>query len=85
MPRVARCVASREAIAAAFSQAGGQADRPIVSPEQLAEILGLSRKTLYAWIAMGRLDGAFRKRGKHHLIWRDRAIDVLLNGPDWSN
>jgi excisionase family DNA binding protein len=57
---------------------------PIVSPGQLAELTGLSVKTIYFWIAEGRLDGAFRKRGKHCLIWRDRAIDVIFNGEQWS-
>jgi excisionase family DNA binding protein len=85
MPRAARCIASREAIAAAYTKANGQADRPIVSPEQLAELLTLSRTTIYAWIAQGRLDGSFRKRGKHLLIWRDKAVDLLLNGPEWEH
>jgi len=86
MPRAARCIVSREAIAAAFSKASGEADRPIVSPEQLAGILGLgSAKTIYHWIAQGRLDGSFRKRGKHILIWRDKAIDILFNGPEWEH
>ncbi len=57
----------------------------ILSPSGLAEILGLSPKTVYEWIAKGRLDGAFRKRGKHVLIWRDRAIATLMNGKDWSH
>jgi predicted DNA-binding transcriptional regulator AlpA len=84
MPR-ARCVVSREAIAAAFAKAREQADRPFVSPKQLGQIIGVSRKTVYAWIAKGRLDGSFRKRGKHLLIWRDKAIDLVLNGPEWSD
>jgi hypothetical protein len=58
---------------------------PILSPGQLASVLGLSIKTVYLWIADGRLDGAFRRRGKHLLIWRDRAIDQIFNGPNWSN
>jgi hypothetical protein len=59
---------------------------PFLSPERFAEMLGLkSRKTIYAWIDAGRLDGAVRKRGKHNLIIRDRAIDQLFNGPDWTN
>jgi hypothetical protein len=58
---------------------------PIISPAQLAAIGQLSVKTVYEWIAKGRLDGAFRKRGKHVLIWRDRALDLLFNGPDWKN
>jgi len=58
---------------------------PILSPSMLAHLLGLSRKTIYAWIAAGRLDGCFRKRGKHVLIWRDKAVDVLFNGKSWSD
>jgi excisionase family DNA binding protein len=58
---------------------------PILSPKQLADLLGLSVKTIYDWIARGRLDGAFRRRGKHNLIWRDRAIHVIFNGPEWSS
>lgn len=56
----------------------------IMSPAQLAELLGLSVKTIYDWIAHGRLDGAFRKRGKHNLIWRDRALEIIFNGPEWN-
>jgi excisionase family DNA binding protein len=57
----------------------------IMSPAQLAELLGLSVKTVYDWIAHGRLDGAFRKRGKHNLIWRDRALEIIFNGPEWNS
>jgi excisionase family DNA binding protein len=53
---------------------------PIVSPKLLASLLGVSRKTIYEWISQGRLDGAFRKCGKHNLIWRDRAIELIFNG-----
>jgi hypothetical protein len=84
MPRVARNLVSRDAIAAAFAKAG-QADRPVVSPKELAEILGLKEKTIYCWIGKGHLDGSFRTRGKHHLIWRDKAIDILFNGPEWEH
>ena len=59
---------------------------PILSPAQLADLLGGKKtvKPVYQWIAAGRLDGCFRKRGKHVLIWRDRAIDMLFNGNSWS-
>jgi predicted DNA-binding transcriptional regulator AlpA len=57
----------------------------ILSPSQFGAFLGISQKTVYEWIGKGRLDGAFRKRGKHILIWRDRAIDVLFNGKEWSD
>ena len=65
---------------------GALADRypPVLSPEQLAGLVGLSVKTIYEWLAKGRLDGARRKRGKHQLIWRDRAIQILFDGKEWS-
>jgi excisionase family DNA binding protein len=67
----------------AFADQGGQ--HPVImSPAQLAKLLGLSVKTIYDWIAHGRLDGAFRKRGKHNLIWRDRALEIIFNGPEWN-
>lgn len=69
----------------AFAPETGVSVPAILSPQQLAQLLGLSSKTVYEWIAKGRLDGAFRKRGKHNLIWRDRALDVIFNGPEWSN
>jgi excisionase family DNA binding protein len=58
---------------------------PILSPHELAAMLHLSVKTIYEWISKGRLDGAFRKRGKHVLIWRDRALDIIFNGPEWNS
>jgi excisionase family DNA binding protein len=68
-------------VRAAFADSG---IGPILSPVQLATVLGLSSKTVYEWIAKGRLDGAFRKRGKHNLLWRDRAIEIVFNGPEWT-
>lgn len=73
-----------EEIAAAFQGPAGAQFPVILTPAQLADLLGLSVKTVYEWIARGRLDGAFRKRGKHVLIWRDRAIDVVFNSKDWN-
>jgi excisionase family DNA binding protein len=58
---------------------------PIMSPQQLAGLLGLRVKTIYEWLSKGRLDGSYRKRGKHALIWRNRAIDLIFNGKDWSD
>jgi excisionase family DNA binding protein len=76
---------SKAEIAHAFSGATAETVPAFLSPAQLADLLNLSVKTIYEWIAKGRLDGAFRRRGKHVLIWRDRAIDLIFNGPDWSN
>ena len=57
---------------------------PVLSPKQLAELLGRSRKTIYEWMARGRLDGAYRMRGKHALIWRDKALEILFTGKEWN-
>lgn len=75
---------SKDEIARAFAPEFGGGVPPIISPDQLAGVLGISVKTVYEWIAKGRLDGAFRKRGKHVLIWRDRAIEKLFNDKDWE-
>ncbi len=76
---------SRDEIATAFAGDSEFSAPPIISPKQLASILGLSRSTIYLWIEDGRLDGCYRKRGKHVLLWRDRAIEIIFNGPEWSN
>jgi hypothetical protein len=74
---------TRDEIRKAFADSG-VGWSPIVSPKDLAKVLRLSVKTIYQWGEDGRLDGTFRKRGKHILIWRDRAIDLLFNGPEWT-
>ena len=56
----------------------------ILSPDQLAGLLGKSVKTIYEWMSKGRLDGAYRKRGKHALFWRDKVLDLIFNGKDWN-
>jgi excisionase family DNA binding protein len=56
---------------------------PVLSPQLLAQLLGRSRKTVYDWLARGRLDAAVRRRGKHVLIWRDRALEILFCGKEW--
>jgi excisionase family DNA binding protein len=76
---------SRDEIARPFQGAAGERFPAILSPAGLAGLLGLSVKTVYEWIARGRLDGAFRKRGKHVLIWRDRALDLIFNGKEWTH
>lgn len=68
-------------IRGAFEGAGPP---PILSPQQLGKAIGISPKTIYQWIAQGRFDGTFRHRGKHIRLWRDRAIQLFFNGPDWN-
>lgn len=75
---------SHEDISKAFLGKAGEEYPVILSPVRFAELLGQSPKTIYDWIARGRLDGAFRKRGKHILIWRNRALDIIFNGRTWS-
>jgi hypothetical protein len=75
---------SRDEIARAFAGPDGDRWGPILSRSEFGRLIGISPKTLSEWIGKGRLDGAFRRRGKHTLIWRDRAIDILFNGADWS-
>jgi excisionase family DNA binding protein len=83
--RASRSNLTRQEIQQAFASDAGVAFPVILSPRQLAELVGLSAKTIYEWLAKGRLDDAYRKRGKHVLIWRDRAIEILFSGKEWSD
>lgn len=76
---------NKDEISRAFAGDGGASVPPILSPARLAGLLDLSVKTIYEWLAKGRLDGAYRKRGKHVLIWRDRALDILFNSKEWTD
>lgn len=74
---------SKVEIQQSLAEGSGTSLPPILTVDQLAQLLQVSPKTVYQWKAQGRLDGAFRKRGKHILVWRDRVIDLLFNGPEW--
>jgi excisionase family DNA binding protein len=52
---------------------------PILSPEQFANLFGISVSTAYHWISKGLLKGAVTKIGKHRRILRNRAIEILFN------
>ncbi|WP_390637551.1 helix-turn-helix domain-containing protein [Limnoglobus roseus] len=56
----------------------------VLSPAQFAELLGLSRGTVYFWLGRGRLRGAARKRGKHWLILREAALKAVFHGTEWD-
>lgn len=75
---------TQDELQAAFSGLDGERFPPVMSPAQLAELLQLSVKTVYQWLSEDRLKGAVRKRGKHQLIWRDRALNILFFGKDWT-
>ncbi len=72
-------------IARVFDQTvAGQPFPPIVDPEQIAQMLGYSKSTIYEWLCKGRFDGAYRKRGKRVKFLRDRVLSIFFDGPDWS-
>ncbi len=75
---------SKDEIPRAFAEGPGGQTSAILPPAGLARLIGITVKTVYQWIGQGRLDGAFRKRGKHVFIWRDRALDILFNGKEWT-
>ena len=54
----------------------------ILTTDQVAKLLQISPSTVSDWKAKGRFDGAFRKRGKHNLYWRDRVIEIIFNGKE---
>lgn len=76
---------TEDELAAACRDPGGVPLPPVLSPPQLAAVLGLSVKTVYEWHAKGRLANCARRRGKHVLIWRDRALTELFSGPEWKS
>ena len=79
-----KCKLTDAEIRRAFSGRSADVFPPIVAPGQLAQLFGISTKTMYEWITKGRLDGAFRRRGKPMLIWRDRAIELIFTGKEWE-
>jgi len=79
-----RKILSQEEIAAAFQASSGACVPAILTAKDLALLIQISVKTLYEWCAKGRLDGAFRKRGKRLLFYRERALDILFNGKEWT-
>ena len=77
-------ILTKEEIASAFAEGDVSRYPAILKIKQLAELLNMSQKTIYEWKAKGWLDGSFRKRGKHILIWRDKVLDLLFNGEEWN-
>jgi hypothetical protein len=75
---------TRDEIRQAFADSGVRWSQ-VLRPAELAQLLGVTIKTVYLWLELGRFAGAARKRGKHWLIWRDLAIDLLFNGPQWTD
>lgn len=76
---------TRDELQRPFSGEIGKKFPPILSPTQLAELLGCSKSTIYFWIAKGRFAGACVKRGKHRRIWRDRALEIFFADSAWNS
>ena len=78
-----RKILTREQIRQMFAE-DGERWPPFLTTKRLQQMLCFkSEKTVYDWIAKGRLDGAVCKRGKRYMIIRDLAVDILINGPEW--
>lgn len=54
---------------------------PVLSPEQLADLVGRNRRSIYPLISAGSLRGSCCRRGKRYYLWRDRALHELTSGP----
>lgn len=59
--------------------------KPILNTSEMASLLRVKNKTFYHWIAEGRFNGCFRKRGKGMVFLTERTLDAFFNGPDWSD
>jgi len=76
-------VVTKTELIAAFDGEWENRFPPILHKKQVAEMLGISESTISEWKQKGRLDGSFRKRGKHVFFWRDKVIDIVFNGKEW--
>lgn len=68
----------------AFADGSAPFIRQILTTKEAADLLRITPKTLDTWKNAGRLEGAYRKRG-NVMYWRDRLVDKVFNGPEWSN
>ncbi|QDT71685.1 helix-turn-helix domain-containing protein [Lacipirellula limnantheis] len=55
---------------------------PILRADEAAELLRVPLKTLYVWVASGRLSRCFTKQGKRLLFSRDRLVHAIFNGKE---
>ncbi len=52
---------------------------PVLTLDQAAELLQVSKATIYDWRSRGRLTGCCRKVGKHLRFFRDRLLQAVFN------
>lgn len=55
--------------------------RPVLSPEQFGELIGQNRRSVYALITAGNLNGSTCCLGGRYYLWRDRALHEIGHGP----
>lgn len=72
-----------EEIGTLFDNPDGNKWSPVLTTEEAAELLHVSKSTLYEWHRLGRLKGCCRKRGKHLRFLRNRLIQTFFDGEDW--
>lgn len=56
---------------------------PVLTVDQAAELLHVSKSTLYEWHSRGRLRGCCRRRGKNLRFLRNRLIQTFFSEEDW--
>ena len=54
-----------------------QRDTPLLTVDEVAEIVGVDRETVVRWIRAGRLDAVILPGGRHYRIRRE-ALEAAL-------
>lgn len=70
---------TKKEIAAAFGNDAAGDFPPILTMEQVSEMLQVPMSTLKQWKTEGRFDGCFRRVGKRVRWFRDRVIEKYFN------
>lgn len=84
MGRPKKRLLSLEEIRQSFEGPDAASVAPILSIGEVAALLGRGVGTIRDWVSKGRLDGSFRRRGKHLFFWRDKVLDIVFNGTEWK-
>jgi excisionase family DNA binding protein len=53
---------------------------PLLTPDQAASLLQVSKQTIYDWSSRGLLHDCKTRVGKHLRLLRDRFIQLAVNG-----
>jgi excisionase family DNA binding protein len=61
-----------------LTQAMSLPDKPLYSPNEAADLLGVTRTTISAWLREGRLDGL--KAGKHWKQVTRTSLKAFVEG-----